>query len=64
MPNFEPSLVHADRAAPTPDIRDRGLVAQEEGLVLHRIVDEQQRRLGARAKLGDELGARPPGLDR
>jgi len=40
---------------PAADIRDRAGVAEEEGPVLHRLVNKRQCRLGARAELGDDL---------
>ena len=55
IPDCEPALAHEHHAAPAADIRDRAFFADEKGLVLHGIIDKRQRRLGARAELGDNL---------
>ena len=39
MPDLEPTLRHEHHAAPAVDIRDRALVADEKGRVLHCITD-------------------------
>src|ERR1700745_2312548 len=53
--DLEPALGHENHATPAADIRDRAGVAEEEGPVLHRLVDKRQCRLRARAELGDDL---------
>ena len=49
MGDVEAALGHEHHAAPAADIGDRAIIADEEWLVLDRLVDKRQCRLGARA---------------
>src|SRR6202040_593945 len=56
--DLKPALGHECHAAPTADIGNRAIIADEEWLVFDCLVDKGKCGLRARAKFGDRLRVR------